>query len=276
MINLTHPTEQEIRSEDIYEYIWDDLSDGLITNEHGSLIKHFIDQMSPEHTVLLREPLSGTGKTAKFIIDNASNPDNIPKIVVQDVFQNTFLFCGEFFDIVEDDPRVFQNPQIPDELDYNEAGEIIGSTRRFPNGDTYYVDLTVEPELRTREQLKTVTADSADDMSRMVNSSGTTLGTSEDVFQPELTVLFPFPISLGYPIHEAEGLTNAVLSSLRKTPVGGVLLLLDIHYERVNKQMWRGVEALKELGWVFEFQWLLNTEDDETGAWKAAAIKRIQ
>ena len=40
--------------------------------------------------------------------------------------------------------------------------------------------------------------------------------------------------------------------------------------------MWRSIEPLQDLGWVFDIQWLLNSEDDESGAWKAAAIKRIQ
>ena len=114
MTDLQHPTEAYIRDLEIYDYVWDDLSDGLITNEHDSIIKHYVDQLQSTDTILLREPLSGTGKSAKFIIDNAENPDNIPNIVVQDVFQNTFLYCGEFWDIVEDDARVFQNPQLPD------------------------------------------------------------------------------------------------------------------------------------------------------------------
>lgn len=82
--------------EDIYAYEWEDLADGLITNEHASVIKLLTDQMNADDIVLLIEPLSGTGKTAKFILDNAVDPDNIPKIVSQDVFQNTFLYCGEF------------------------------------------------------------------------------------------------------------------------------------------------------------------------------------
>lgn len=276
MTDLSHPTEEYIRGLEIYDYIWDDLSDGLITNEHGSIIKHYVDQLNSTNTVLLREPLSGTGKSAKFIIDNAENSDNIPSIVVQDVFQNTFLYCGEFWDIVEEDVRVYQNPQLPDEIAYDEAGDIIGTTRIFPSGESYYMDLTVEPELRSSEVLKTVLNDSADDMSRMVNANNDQLGTSDDSFMPELTVIFPFPISTGYPKHEAEGLVNQIISSLRHTAVGGVVILLDIHYERVNQQMWRSLEALQDIGWVFEIQWLLNSEDDETGAWKSAAIKRVQ
>jgi len=276
MTDLQHPTEAYIRDLEIYDYVWDDLSDGLITNEHGSIIKHYVDQLQSTDTILLREPLSGTGKSAKFIIDNAENPDNIPNIVVQDVFQNTFLYCGEFWDIVEDDARVFQNPQLPDEIHYDEAGDIIGTTRTFPSGESYYMDLTTDPELRSPEQLKTVLNDSADDMSRMVNVNDVQLGTSNDSFMPETTVIFPFPISTGYPSHEAEGLVNQIISSLRHTPVGGVVILIDIHYDRVNKQMWRSIEPLQDLGWVFDIQWLLNSEDDESGAWKAAAIKRIQ
>jgi len=275
-IDFTLPTESHLRSLEIYDYVWDDLSDGLITNEHGSVIKYFVDQMTPSQTALFREPLSGTGKTAKFVIDNVENSNNIPNLVVQDTFVNTFLFCGEFWDIVEDDPRVYQNPQIQDTILYDEAGEITGTTKTFPNGVVLDVDLTQEPEVRTKEQLTEVDSDSTQVMSRMVNVNGDALGSDDEVFSPELTVIFPFPISLGYPVHEAEGLVNTVLVSLRKTPVGGVVVLFDIHYERVNTPMWRAIDALKEIGYVFEPVWLLNSEDDESGAYKAAVIKRIQ
>jgi hypothetical protein len=299
--NLTLYNEARHNEEDIYAYEWEDLADGLITNEHGSIIKLLCDQMTADDIVLLLEPLSGTGKTAKFIIDNAANPDNIPKIVTQDVFQNTFLYCGEFFEIIEDDPRVYQNPITPDTVEYNMAGEVIGITKHYEGVDDIYIDLSVDAEVRTKQQLQEVVGESAivngqattiikeqgyTDMSRMLNVNNDALGLSSEEFIPTLIVLFPFPISLGFPEHEAEGLVGNCITSLAKLPIGGVLVILDIHYERVNTQMWRAINCLKEplslggLQYKFEIEWLLEASDSdndpgEPAVVKAAAIKRI-
>ena len=275
--NLTLYNDTRHSEEDIYAYEWEDLADGLITNETGSVIKLLCDQMTADDIVLLIEPLSGTGKTAKFIIDNAENPANIPKIVTQDVFQNTFLYCGEFFEIVEDDPRVFQNTIAPDTLEYNMAGEVQGTTKHYEGADDVYIDLTVDPTLRSKEELAQVPGDISTNMSTMMNVNGDALGQEHEVFSPTLIVLFPFPISLGYPLHEAEGLVNVCIASLRKLPVGGVLALMDIHYERVNIQMWRAVDCVKDMhGYSFEYEWLLgSTPNGEQDNIKAATIKRI-
>ena len=275
--NLTLYNDARHSEEDIYGYEWEDLADGLITNETGSVIKLLCDQMTADDIVLLIEPLSGTGKTAKFIIDNAETPANIPKIVTQDVFQNTFLYCGEFFEIVEDDPRVFQNPIAPDTVEYNMAGEVQGTTKHYEGADDVYIDLTVDPTVRSKVELFQVPGDVNTNMSTMVNANGDALGQEHEVFEPTLIVLFPFPISLGYPLHEAEGLVNVCIASLRKLPVGGVLALMDIHYERVNIQMWRAVDCVKDMhGYSFEYEWLLgSTPNGEQDIIKAATIKRI-
>ena len=275
--NLTLYNDARHSEEDIYAYEWEDLADGLITNEHGSVIKLLCDQMTADDTVLLIEPMSGTGKTAKFIIDNAETPANIPKIVTQDVFQNTFLYCGEFFEIVEDDPRVFQNTITPDTLDYNMAGEVQGVTKHYDDVDDIYIDLNVDPEVRSKIELGEIPGNVNADMSTMLNVNGDALGQEHEVFAPTLIVLFPFPISLGYPLHEAEGLVGGVISSLRKLPVGGVLALMDIHYERVNVQMWRAIDCVKDIhGYEFEQEWLLSSlPDGSQSVYKAAIIKRI-
>tara|TARA_R110002153_G_scaffold65110_4_gene174386 strand:+ start:105 stop:944 length:840 start_codon:yes stop_codon:yes gene_type:complete len=275
--NLTLYNDARHSEEDIYAYEWEDLADGLITNEHGSVIKLLCDQMTADDIVLLIEPMSGTGKTAKFIIDNAETPANIPKIVTQDVFQNTFLYCGEFFEIVEDDPRVFQNTITPDTLDYNMAGEVQGVTKHYDDADDIYIDLNVDPEVRSKIELGEIPGNVNADMSTMLNVNGDALGQEHEVFAPTLIVLFPFPISLGYPLHEAEGLVGGVISSLRKLPVGGVLALMDIHYERVNVQMWRAIDCVKDIhGYEFEQEWLLGSlPDGSQSVYKAAIIKRI-
>jgi len=274
--NLTLHNDARHSEEDIYEYEWEDLADGLITNEHGSIIKLLCDQMNKNDIVLLIEPMSGTGKTAKFIIDNAVDPENIPKIVSQDVFQNTFLYCGEFFEIVEDDPRVFQNSITPDTIAYNMAGEIEGVTKHYENADDLYIDLSIEPAVRTKDQLSVITDFTPKNMANMLNFNGDALGEAHEVFEPTLIVMFPFPISLGYPLHEAEGLVGQCLASLHALPVGGVLVLMDIHYERVNLQMWRAIDCMKDRhNHEFQLEWLLGlAADGSKQVFKAAAIKR--
>ena len=51
--NLTLLTDARHSEEDIYAYEWEDLADGLITNEHGSIIKLLCDQMNEHDIVLL-------------------------------------------------------------------------------------------------------------------------------------------------------------------------------------------------------------------------------
>lgn len=275
--NLTLLTDARHSEEDIYAYEWEDLADGLITNEHGSIIKLLCDQMNEHDIVLLIEPMSGTGKTAKFIIDNIETPANVPNIVTQDVFQNTFLYCGEFFEIVEDNPKVFQNTITPDTIAYNMAGEVEGVTKHYEDADDLYIDLNVDPPIRTKQELGLIIDKSYSNMANMLNFNGDALDQEHVVFEPTLIVLFPFPISLGYPVHEAEGLVGQCLSSLHRLPIGGVLVLIDIHYEKVNTQMWRALDCMKdEHAYQFECEWLLGLNPDgTTGVHKAAAIKRI-
>ena len=65
------PTEEEIRAIDTADFIWDDIADGTLTMEQAAVLKVFADQMTADQRILLKEPNAGTGKTAKFIIDNA-------------------------------------------------------------------------------------------------------------------------------------------------------------------------------------------------------------
>ena len=166
------PTEEEIRAIDTANFIWDDIADGTLTMEQAAVLKAFADQMTADQTILLKEPNVGTGKTAKFIIDNADNDANVPKIVVQDTFVNTFLYCDDFWETVEDDIRVYQNPQIPNTVEYNEAGEVVSTTITYPNGATTKVDLTQDPEPVSDSFYGSHTTDASYLPERIVNVNG--------------------------------------------------------------------------------------------------------
>lgn len=280
MIEFQPLVEENIRSIDTSNFEWDDLMDGTLTVEQGAVLKHFIDQMTSDQTILLREQLSGTGKTARFILDNISNPDNLPNIIVQDTFVNTFLFCDDFFENVLDHPKVFKNPQPSPEIIYDMTGNPISTQTTFPNGYVSEIDLTNPPPERTQEELGNFYNDSVMDPSMMINSNGDSYGNSDDDFKVDLAVYFPFPVSLGFPEHEKDGICVAMATMYNRLKKGGVLLVFDNHFPKVDTSVWKMLEAVCNTNNVFDpyeqgrFSFALNSELDNTGYWKAIAIQR--
>jgi hypothetical protein len=269
------PIEEEIRAIDTANFIWDDIADGTLTMEQAAVLKAFADQMTADQKILLKEPNAGTGKTAKFIIDNADNDANIPKIIVEDTFINTFLYCDDFWETVEDDPRVYQNPQIPNTVEYNEAGDVISTTITYPNGETTTVDLTQEPETVSDDFYGSFTTDASYLSERIVDVNGDAIGNEGDDFIVDLTAVFPFPISLGFDMHERKGLLSTICSSFNRLPVGGVMLVFDIAYDRVNKPLWDFYRIMDAANKGHETTWLLSAfPPPKKGPWKCAAIRR--
>jgi len=272
--------EKEIRAIDVGLFEWDDLMDGTLTLEQGAVLKHFIDQMTSDQTVLLREQLTGTGKTAKFLIDNIADQNNLPYIISQDTFVNTFLYCDDFFENVEDHPKVFQNPQPAPEINYDMAGNPVSTQTTFPDGRILTVDLTNPPPERTQEELGSFYTDSVMNPSLMVNSNGDAYGNADDDFKVDLAVYFPFPVSLGFPEHEKDGICVAMATMYNRLKPGGVLLVFDNHFPKVDKSIWKMLEAVCKTNNVTDpyaddrFSFALNSELDNTGYWKAIAIQR--
>jgi hypothetical protein len=272
--------DKKVREMDIAQFEWDDLMDGTLTMEQGAVLKYFVDQMNSDQTVLLREQLSCTGKTAKFILDNSADKDNIPKIVCQDTFVNTFLYCDDFFDNVEFDSRVYKNPQPSPEIIYDMTGNPTSTQTTFPDGYVSVVDLTNPPPERTQEELGNFYSDSVMNPSLMVNSNGDAYGNADDDFKVDLAVYFPFPVSLGFLEHEKDGICVAMATMYNRLKPGGVLLVFDNHFPKVDKSIWKMLEAVhyvnnlqdpyQKQAWSFA----LNSEIDNTGYWKAIAIQR--
>lgn len=265
------PTEPEIRSIDTSQFVWDDLMDGTITMEQGAVLKSIADQMTPDQTILIKEQLAGTGKTARFILDNC---DSSCKIITQDTFVNTFLYCDDFWENVGHNPLAYQNPQIPNELSYNEAGEIIGTTVIYPDGTTHFIDLTKDPEQRADHDLAAAKFDASYLTSKMVNYNGDKISETDDDFAVDFTAVFPFPISLGYELHERAGLLANLCTAFNRTKVGGVIAVFDIHYARVNEPLWQMYGIMKNSGKMYEAEYCLSHSPTGEGPWKGVVIKR--
>lgn len=269
------PTEAEIRAIDTTDFIWDDIADGTLTMEQAAVLKAFADQMSADQTIILKEPNAGTGKTAKFIIDNIDNDTNLPKIIVEDTFVNTFLYCDDFWETIEDDTRVYQNPQIPSTVGYNEAGEVINTTITYPNGASTTVDLTQDPEPVSDSFYGSHTTDASYLSERIVNVNGDAIGNEGDDVVANLTAIFPFPISLGFELHERKGLLSTICSSFNRLPVGGVMLVFDVAYARVNEPLWDFYRIMDSAQKGHETEWILSAfPPPKKGPYKCAAIRR--
>ena len=272
---FTLPTEADVRAVDTTEFIWDDIADGTLTMEQAAVLKIFADQMTADQIILLKEDNAGTGKTAKFIIDNANNDANIPKIIVQDTFTNTFLYCDDFWETVENDPRVYQNPQLPNTVNYNEAGEVIATTMHYPNGATTEIDLTKDPEPVSDAFYGGLTTDASYLPERIVNVDSNPIGAEGDDLVADLAVIFPFPISLGFQEHERKGMLSKMCATFNKLPIGGVMIVFDIIYARINEPLWDMFRILDGAGRTYERDYFLSIKHPVGGPFKGIAIKRL-
>ena len=122
MSDITLPTEAEIQAIDESTFIWDDLLDGILTLEQGKVVKFLTDQVDADEVISIREAYSGTGKTANFVRENATNGNSF-KIVTVDQFVDTYLYTGDYFENCENAPNVFQlNTSNTRELVFDEDG----------------------------------------------------------------------------------------------------------------------------------------------------------
>ena len=107
MSDITLPTEAEIQAIDESTFIWDDLLDGILTLEQGKVVKFLTDQVDADEVISIREAYSGTGKTANFVRENATNGNSF-KIVTVDQFVDTYPYTGDYFENCENAPKRIQ------------------------------------------------------------------------------------------------------------------------------------------------------------------------
>ena len=122
MSDITLPTVEDINAVDESTFIWDDLLDGILTLEQGKVIKFITDQVDADEVISIREAYAGTGKTANFVRENATNGDSF-KIVTVDQFVDTYLYTGDYFENCENATNIFQlNTSNTREVVFDEDG----------------------------------------------------------------------------------------------------------------------------------------------------------
>lgn len=276
MADINLPTEADVRALDVDTFVWDDLMDGMITEVQGSVIKTVVEQLPAGDTVMISEDMAGTGKTAKFILDNCSNGANV-NIVTTDVFSDVYLTTSEYFENVENAPNVYKNDLSGvTRTNFNEGGDAISVDTLDAFGD----DPTVI--LSTRDLLNSPVVMGVNDLasyqkmipaSHPVNHAGTSLADS-GYLGFDACVMFPWPVSRGFPEHELEATKTVMASMFNNLRSGGAMIIFQFHLPMVNVAFWEVFNAMTNTGRFWSAEWVLNSEPDNTGHWQGAIIKK--
>ena len=121
MSNITLPDEAAVRAVDQSAFVTDDLMDGLLTDPHGAVIKLVVESLDAGDIINIHEMNAGTGKTAKFIVDNCSNQADL-KIATTDIYNDTYLTTSEYFDNVANASNVYKNDTSLQRTNFDEGG----------------------------------------------------------------------------------------------------------------------------------------------------------
>jgi hypothetical protein len=277
MENITIPSEADINAIDTDSFVWDDLMDGTLTEATASVVKAVLDQVTASDLVVnIVEQNAGTGKTAKFVLDNVASSANW-KIVTTDQFVDTFLTTSEFYDNVGNAANAYKNDTSGSMIiDFDEAGNAIGMRQvDIHNNDEVIreLDLTVDPELIGVNDLVNEPVPSVPN-THLVNSADAPLADSGD-FTPDVEILQNWIVSFGFPVAEANGVRLAIVKSLKRLPTNGILILPFFGTPLVNEAYWDAIQALNLTGIMTESEFRCNTEADGSGYWQVAVIKKV-
>tara|TARA_B100001093_G_C26689603_1_gene954199 strand:- start:254 stop:1093 length:840 start_codon:yes stop_codon:yes gene_type:complete len=277
MSDITLPTATEVKAVDESAFIWDDLLDGILTLEQGKAIKLITDQLDTDEVLSIREAYAGTGKTANFIRENATNGNDF-KITTVDQFVDTYLYTGDYFENCENATNIYQ-------LDTSNTREVVFDDDGTPISvkvfDPYAnseptlirtITLAVQPSFLNKQELSEVTPLIAP-KSAIKDFEGTAMASSGD-FVPKVVIYMTWPITLGSEEHEKDALDREFAATMKALPVGGVMFITHFHLPKTNGCFWNAYEGVKHAGYVFEESWLCNSEPDDSGVWTCVAIKR--
>ncbi len=281
MANMTLPTEAEVRAIDSSAFVWDDLLDGLLSQGQGQVLKAVGDRMESGEIMCLVEPFAATGKTAKFVNDNVTDANNL-KIATSDQYVDTYLTTSDYFKNTGNVANVYKHDiSAATEIVYNGDGDAV---------KIKYFDANTDPSnptlLREHEFANDPVPLGTNDLSnfsivwpaesRVVNHAGDSIGpdTTANSFDPDVWVLFPWIVNMGYPNFDLDQLKRQFAYIFNKMGSGEVMVVMQFHIPNVNNAFWATFNAMTATGKNWSIEYLLNTESDGSGSWQAAAVKK--
>lgn len=276
MTDITLPNETQVRAVDQDAFTWDDLMDGLITESQGAVIKLVVEQLDSGGVINISEQYAGTGKTAKFILDNCTNSANV-KIVTADMFTDAYLTTSDYFTNVGNAANVYKlDLSGRNRLNLDEGGnpvsvdllDIWGADPTVVIRNTVLADA---PIVLGTNDLANKTTDIP--KSVIKNSSDVALGASGDA-KYDVVIYNPWPVSMGQAAHELNSQKESMASLFNNLNSGGAMLITSFMMPSIQEAFWATFNAMTNTGKLWTAEYVLNSEDDDTGYWQAAIIRK--
>ena len=276
MTDITLPNETQVRAVDQDAFTWDDLMDGLITESHGAVFKLVVEQMDAGGILSINEQYAGTGKTAKFILDNCTNSADI-KVITADIFTDAYLTTSEYFDNVGSAANAYKldlsartrinldeggSPVSVDQLDiWGEDPSVVISNTVLANDPIV---------LGTNDLAAKVTPIP---MNVIKNAADEALADSGNL-QYDCVIYNPWPVSMGQAAPELNSMKETLASLFNNLNSGGALVVPAFHLPAIQSAFWTTMNAMTNTGKLWTAEYVLNSEDDNTGYWQAAIVRK--
>lgn len=276
MTDITLPNETQVRAVDQDAFTWDDLMDGLITESQGAVIKLVVEQLDSDAVINISEQYAGTGKTAKFILDNCTNSANI-KIATADIFTDAYLTTSDYFTNVGNAANVYKlDLSGRNRINLDEGGnpvsvdllDIWGADPTVVIRNTVLADA---PIVLGTNDLANKTTDIP--KSVIKNSSDVALAASGDA-KYDAVIYNPWPVSMGQAAHELNSQKETMASLFNNLNSGGAMLITSFMMPSIQEAFWATFNAMTNTGRLWTAEYVLNSEDDDTGYWQAAIIRK--
>jgi len=276
MTDITLPNETQVRAVDQDAFTWDDLMDGLITESQGAVIKLVVEQLDSDAVINISEQYAGTGKTAKFILDNCTNSANV-KIATADIFTDAYLTTSDYFTNVGNAANVYKlDLSGRNRINLDEGGnpvsvdllDIWGADPTVVIRNTVLADA---PVVLGTNDLANKTTDIP--KSVIKNSSDVALAASGDV-KYDAVIYNPWPVSMGQAAHELNSQKETMASLFNNLNSGGAMIITSFMMPSIQEAFWATFNAMTNTGRLWTAEYVLNSEDDNTGFWQAAIVRK--
>lgn len=276
MTDITLPNETQVRAVDQDAFTWDDLMDGLITESQGAVIKLVVEQLDSDAVINISEQYAGTGKTAKFILDNCTNSANV-KIATADIFTDAYLTTSDYFTNVGNAANVYKlDLSGRNRINLDEGGnpvsvdllDIWGADPTVVIRNTVLADA---PVVLGTNDLANKTTDIP--KSVIKNSSDVALAASGDV-KYDAVIYNPWPVSMGQAAHELNSQKETMASLFNNLNSGGAMIITSFMMPSIQEAFWATFNAMTNTGKLWSAEYVLNSEDDNTGFWQAAIVRK--
>lgn len=276
MTDITLPNETQVRAVDQDAFTWDDLMDGLITESQGAVIKLVVEQLDSDAVINISEQYAGTGKTAKFILDNCTNSANV-KIATADIFTDAYLTTSDYFTNVGNAANVYKlDLSGRNRINLDEGGnpvsvdllDIWGADPTVVVRNTVLADA---PVVLGTNDLANKTTDIP--KSVIKNSSDVALAASGDA-KYDAVIYNPWPVSMGQAAHELNSQKETMASLFNNLNSGGAMIITSFMMPSIQEAFWATFNAMTNTGRLWTAEYVLNSEDDNTGFWQAAIVRK--